>query len=256
MISPVLIDAYALAVGLVVGSYLNVVAYRLPRGLSTVRPRSRCPWCAGSIRARDNIPVVSWVALHGRCRRCAAPISWRYPTVEAATGLLFLACALRFGASPQAATGALFCALLTALALIDLDHYLLPDRLTLPGVAAGVVLSPWLPASGPLESLTGAVIGAGILILVINVWYWLRGEEGMGLGDVNMLAMIGAFLGWRGALQTLMVGAVLGAVTGLALVATGRLQLRSRLPFGLFLAAGGVVVLLLGDLTRGLFVGP
>ncbi|MEZ5332949.1 MAG: prepilin peptidase [Thermoanaerobaculia bacterium] len=236
----------AVALGLVVGSYLNVVVHRLPRGESTVLPPSRCPACGARIRALENVPVLSWLALRGRCAHCGARISWRYPLVEAATAGLFLACLLRFGATPRAAASAFLCALLVVLGLIDAEHLLLPDRLTLPGIAAGLALQSWLPVP-LLDAVLGALVGAGGLILVINVWYWLRDEEGMGLGDVNLLAMIGAFLGWQGVVVALLVGAFSGALVGLTLMATGRVRLSSKLPFGTFLALGGVVALFFGE---------
>ena len=238
---------YAALVGLIVGSFLNVVIHRLPRGLSTIRPRSRCPYCDGPIRARDNIPVLGWLALKGRCRRCHAPISIRYPLIESLTAALFAGCAVAFGPTPTALAAAIFCALLVALAGIDLEHFLLPDRLTLPGAAFGLVLQPWLPSTSLLDAVLGVLIGAGVLILVINTWFWLRNEESMGLGDVNMLAMIGAFLGWQGVAATLFFASLGGAVAGLVMVAWGRLTLKGKLPFGLFLALGALVSLFAGE---------
>jgi leader peptidase (prepilin peptidase)/N-methyltransferase len=166
--------------------------------------------------------------------------------VEAATAGLFLACLQRFGPTPRAAVSALFCCLLVVLAVIDLEHLLLPDRLTLPGIAVGLAAQAWLPPT-LLEAVLGALLGAGVLILVINVWYWLREEEGMGLGDVNLLAMVGAFLGWQGVAVTLLLGALGGALVGLALTAAGRLQMSSKLPFGTFLALGALAALFCGE---------
>jgi leader peptidase (prepilin peptidase)/N-methyltransferase len=219
--------------------------HRLPRGESTVTPRSHCPACGTTIRVWDNLPLVSYLLLRGRCRACRGRISPRYPLVEAATAASFGGCAVAFGSTPRAAASALLCALLVALAAIDLEHLLLPDRLTLPGAAAGLALQPLLPPT-LVEALLGLLLGAGVLILLINTWYWLRGEEGMGLGDVNLLALIGAFLGWRHMLVALLVGALAGAATGLTLLVTGRAALRSKLPFGSFLAAGGIVALFVG----------
>ncbi|MCZ6727542.1 MAG: prepilin peptidase [Acidobacteria bacterium] len=229
--------------GLVVGSYLNVVVHRLPRGLSTVRPASCCPACEAPIKAYDNIPVLSYLLLRGRCRTCAAPISLRYPLVEVATATLFVACALIFGWSLQAVAAALFCSLMVALGLIDLEHMILPDKLTLPGIALGLALQPWIDGVTMLDALIGTLIGAGALILLINVWFWLREEEGMGLGDVNLMALIGAFLGWKGVLLALFSGALAGALVGLLLMAVRRLALTSKLPFGTFLAVGALVAL-------------
>lgn len=243
MLPDALLAVYATLVGLVVGSYLNVVAFRLPRGVSTVLPRSRCPWCGAAIRARDNVPVFSFLLLGGRCRQCGAPISWRYPAIEAITGLLFLACYLRFGRHFEAAVAALFCALMVVLAAIDFDHLILPDRITYPGILVGLAVQPWIGWSNLREALTGVALGAGILLALALGWYLLRREEGMGMGDVKMLAMIGAFLGWKGVVVALFFASLGGAATGLALLASGRAELRSRLPFGTFLAAGGLIAL-------------
>ncbi len=238
---------YAAVLGLIFGSFLNVVIYRLPLGQSIVLPRSRCPFCDGEIKMLHNIPVLSYLFLRGRCGRCAAPISGRYPLIELGTCGLFVGSAVHFGLTVEAAIAALFCVLMLTLAMIDVDHYLLPDKITLPGIILGLALQPWLPRTTFLEAVAGALIGAGGLILTINFWYWLREEEGMGMGDVNMLALVGAFLGWEGVAITLFTSALAGAVTGLALVATGKLNLRSKLPFGTFLAFGGVVALFWGD---------
>ena len=230
-------------IGLVVGSYLNVVVHRLPRGISTVRPRSACPSCSAPLRALDNVPLLSYLALRGRCRSCGARISPRYPLVELATAVLFVACLLTFGWRLQAVAAAVFCALILALALIDLEHLILPDKLTLPGIGVGLALQPWIDGVSLLDAVVGALVGAGLLILLINVWYWLREEEGMGLGDVNLLALIGAFLGWQGVLLALFGGALAGALVGLSLLATRKLELTSKLPFGTFLAVGALVAL-------------
>lgn len=249
--SGLLLGVYAAVVGLVVGSFLNVVIYRLPRGQSIIAPRSRCPWCGGAIRLLHNVPLASFLLLKRRCSRCGAPIAWRYPLIEALTATLFVLCALRFGATLEAAAGALFCALMLALAAIDIDHFVLPDRITLPGIIVGLALQPWLPGTRFLEAVGGVLIGAGILVMIINYWYWLRGEEGMGMGDVNMLALVGAFLGWEGVAVTLFTSALAGALTGLALMLAGKLDLRSKLPFGAFLAIGAVVSLFWGEPIAG-----
>jgi leader peptidase (prepilin peptidase)/N-methyltransferase len=238
---------FTVAAGLVAGSYLNVLIHRLPRGQSTVLPRSRCPYCDGTVRAVDNIPLLSFLLLGGRCRHCRAPISWRYPFIEALTALLFVLCLFSFGLTGRAAASALFCCLMLALALIDLEHYLLPDKLTLPGIVAGLALQPWLPATTFLDAVVGTFVGAGIVILLMNFWYWWRGEEGMGLGDVNMMALIGAFLGWQGVLITLLLGALSGALVGIFLMLRGRLQIKSKLPFGTFLAFAAIIALFAGD---------
>lgn len=233
--------------GLIVGSYLNVLIHRVPIGKSTVLPRSSCPYCGGPILARDNLPILSFLLLRGRCRHCRAPISWRYPIVEALTATLFVGAVLEFGLTPRLIVALLFGCLMLLLAGIDLEHFLLPDRFTLPGILVGLTLQLWVPRPGFFDAVIGALAGAGILILVINYWYWLRGEEGMGMGDVNMLALIGAFLGWQGVLTSLFVATFSGAIFGLVFLLAGRLGMRSRLPFGVFLALGGMVSLFAGD---------
>lgn len=246
-IAPSILSLYAALIGLVTGSFLNVVIHRLPRGISVVAPRSRCPYCNGAILARDNVPVLSWVLLRGRCRRCAAPISPRYPVLEALVAVLFVACVTRFGFTAEALAAAVFCCLLVVLAGIDLEHFLLPDRITFPGILVGWALQPWIRVASLLEAVVGALVGAGALILLINIWYWLRDEESMGLGDVNMLAMIGAFLGWKGVASTLLFASLMGALVGIALILAGRMTLKARLPFGFFLALGALGSLFAGE---------
>lgn len=268
----VFLALYATILGLIVGSYLNVVIYRLPRGISTVRPRSSCPGCGQPIRAFDNVPVLSFLLLRGRCRNCGTPIHWRYPAIEAATGLLFLASFLRFGPSFGALGGALFCCLMVVLAGIDAEHYILPDLITLPGIAVGIALQyglTWAPAPSWLRGLAdrlgiagdaggservaavlggafGAALGAGILLAIWGSWLVLRKEEGMGLGDVKMLALIGAFLGWPGVLVTLFFSSLTGALTGLALLRFSEAGLKTKLPYGIFLALAGLITLFAG----------
>lgn len=241
-----LIALYLALVGLVVGSYLNVVIHRLPLGLSTVTPRSRCPSCGQPVRARDNVPVVSYLLLRGRCRHCGLAISPRYPLIEAFTALLFVASYRTFGLSIDLLAALIFCAAMVALAAIDAEHFLLPDKITLPGVAVGLLLSPWVSWSGWLSALIGAAVGGGLLLALAHAWLRLRGEEGMGLGDVKMLAMMGAFLGWKGMLVALFSASLSGSIVGVVLLAVGRGGLKTRLPFGSFLAAGGLIALFVG----------
>jgi leader peptidase (prepilin peptidase) / N-methyltransferase len=246
-----ILDALAAALGLIAGSYLNVVIHRLPRGLSTVLPRSACPACGAPIQARDNVPLLSFVVLGGRCRACRAPIPWRYPLVEAATALLFVACLERFGVSLAAAAAALFCCLMIALCLIDLEHLLLPDRLTLPGIAAGLALQRWLPWGSLRGAVAGALLGAAVLLAISGAWYLVRREEGMGLGDSKMLALIGAFLGWQAMLVALFFASFAGATVGLVLMWRGGAGMKSKLPFGSFLSLGGILALFAGHEIAG-----
>ncbi len=242
----VLFDLYAALLGLVVGSFLNAVIHRVPRGQSLLRPGSRCPWCGASIRARDNLPLVSFLLLRGRCRRCTGPIAWRYPLVELMTAIAFVVCVERFGPRLEAAAAAALLSLLLALAAIDIEHFLLPDSLTFPGMAAGLALQPWIPGVNWIEAAAGVLVGAGVLFLIAEAWAWLRREEGMGLGDAKLLAMIGAFLGWKGVLITLFLACLAGSLFGLALVVTARGSVKTRLPFGAFLALGAAAALFCG----------
>ena len=246
MMLRLLLDLYAAAVGLVVGSYLNVVIHRLPREESTVLPRSRCPSCGAGIRAVDNIPLLSFLVLRGRCRSCGARISWRYPFVETLTAVLLVLCLEAFGPTWHALVAAIFCCLLVALAGIDLEHFLLPDAITLPGLALGLAIAPFAWWIDWRDAVLGALLGGGGLWLLGKVWYLLRREEGLGFGDVKMLAMVGAFLGWQGVVVTVLLASASGAALGLALVAAGRLDLGARLPFGVFLSAGALIALFAG----------
>ena len=237
----------AAAYGLVFGSFLNVVIYRLPRGVSLVRPRSHCPACGSTIRWFDNLPVLSFLLLGGRCRTCRERISLRYPLVELGSGALATAVVARFGLTMRGAEALLLVGLLLPLALIDFEHRLLPDALTLPGIALGLAVA-LVGGLVPLrDALLGAAVGAAIPFAVIVIYRRLRGVEGMGVGDVKLLAMIGAFVGWREMLLTLGLGSTAGAVVGIGLMLAGKGRRDTELPFGTFLAAGAVAVLFVGD---------
>lgn len=235
------------AAGLVIGSYLNVVIHRLPRRISTVLPSSRCPRCRALIPPWANIPVLSYLLLRGRCRSCGGAISWRYPLVETVTAICFLASYRSFGAAWVAvALAAAFCAAMIVLAMIDLEHYILPDVITLPGIVIGLLLQRWIPWATLGEALVGAALGAGMLYAVGWLWYRFRGVSGMGLGDVKMLAMVGAFLGWKGVVATLFLGSLSGSLVGGTAMITGRMHLQSKLPFGFFLSLGAILTLFVG----------
>jgi leader peptidase (prepilin peptidase)/N-methyltransferase len=243
-----LFEVQALVAGLVVGSFANVCIHRLPRGESVVTPRSRCPACGAGIGALDNIPVLSYLVLRGRCRRCRARISPRYPAVEAANGLLYLALAATLGPVPRSFALMAFVTAVLVLGLIDLEHQLLPDVITLPGTAAGVAAS-FLPDSPvtPLGSVLAAVLGFAALTSINLAYRATRGTDGFGGGDPKMVAMIGAFLGWRGALLALLVASFLGSLVGLGLMAFGGKTARHKLPLGTFLSLGALVVIFCGD---------
>jgi len=245
---------FAMVFGLALGSFLNVCIYRIPLKKSIVRPPSSCPQCGARIRFYDNIPVISYIVLLGRCRHCRAPISLRYPLVEILIGLLSVALFVQFGLRSKTIFLFLFLftAALVAIAFIDLQHKIIPDVISLPGILIGLAFSFFPSAAiSPIEALIGVVGGGGFLLLVGTVFEKLTGREGMGGGDVKLLAMIGAWMGWKALPFILLISSLSGAVIGgVSLVAT-RQGVRSRIPFGPFLALGALVFLFFGDdITR------
>jgi leader peptidase (prepilin peptidase)/N-methyltransferase len=263
----------AAGVGLCVGSFLNVCIHRLPRSLSVVSPRSACPSCKAMIAWHDNVPVLGYLLLGGRCRACRAPIAIRYPLVEAATGALFVAAIATRGPTLEAAVAAAFSAAIVALVMIDAEHQLLPDAITLPGIAAGLALAPLRamadPGAGdsPLAALArsagAAALGYAIpwtLNRAYRGWQGARGvpgperQDGIGQGDFKLLAMIGAFLGARLLLFSVFAGAITGAAWGVTLMATRGYGWKSRLPFGVFLGAAALVALFAGAPLVGAYL--
>ena len=264
---PSVILASALLLGLVIGSFLNVCIVRIPHGESIVRPASHCTGCGRAIRPYDNVPLISWLVLRGRCRVCKKPISWMYPAVELATALLFFACAAVFGPTLEGVKWALLSALIVVLVATDIRERILPDKVNFTGLIFGVLISGFLrPADGvaawlsskmfdfppptPVlsvaDSLLGALVGGGLLWIVAEGYFRLRGREGMGLGDVKMMAMVGAFEGLEGALLAILIGSLLGSVLGLAFIAIFRKDSDYELPFGAFLGAGSLIVVFFG----------
>jgi leader peptidase (prepilin peptidase)/N-methyltransferase len=240
--------------GLAVGSFLNVCIYRMPRGESLLWPGSHCPACSTPLRAFHNVPVLSWIVLRGRCAHCRAPISVRYPIVELATAIMWVAIVWLTPPGWLLASRLLLGTALIVLFMIDLEHQILPNLITLPGIAVGLALSLVAPP-GPVESLLGILVGGGVLYGIAMGYYLLRKEEGMGMGDVKMLAMIGAFLGWRAVLVTLVLSSLAGAVIGIALLLTQRGGLRYALPFGTFLSLGALVAMLVGQRLVDWYMG-
>jgi leader peptidase (prepilin peptidase)/N-methyltransferase len=240
------------AVGLVIGSFLNVCIHRLPLGESVAFPGSRCPACRAPIRWYQNLPVLSWIALRGRCASCGARISWRYPLVEAMGGGMLVGLWLAYGRGPSFLVAALLGLPLVVLFFTDLDHQLLPDAVTLPWSALGVAVAwgnPFLDGAGWRRvalSLAGAALGSGALWAVGSIYGKLRGVEAMGMGDVKMMAMVGAFTGPQGVLFTVLAASVVGAAVGLALIPLRGRSLRDTLPFGCFLAPAAFAALLAG----------
>jgi leader peptidase (prepilin peptidase)/N-methyltransferase len=237
-----LVIAFIFAFGAAWGSFLNVLVYRLPREVSVLRePPSSCPACATPIRWYDNIPLVSWLALRGRCRSCKVPISVRYPLVELAAGVLAVLAFLRWGVSVTGVEVTVFAWVSLALGLIDLDFQILPDVLTYPSIVFGLVCSALGGYTWWLDSLLGAAVGALLPILVIVIYKLWRGIEGMGWGDVKYLAAIGAVVGLRGVVGVLIVGASVGAIFGLGMILAGRGSGKTPLPFGTFLALAALL---------------
>jgi leader peptidase (prepilin peptidase)/N-methyltransferase len=264
--------AFVAVLGAIIGSFLNVVIHRVPREQSIVFPNSKCPNCLAAINAYDNVPVVSYLVLRGRCRACGTRISPRYPAVEALTAILFAAVTWHDGLSFALPFDLAFAAAMVALIFIDAEHMILPNAITYPGMVFALITRLLLPyLAGPahfddlpqmlnwlpgwplwLVSLIGAVAGAiaggGLLWFMGYAWEKLRGVEAMGFGDVKMMFMVGAFLGWRLAFLTIMVGAVTGSIAGIAVMyKRGGRNMQMMLPFGIFLGIGAIVSLLFGS---------
>ena len=257
-----LLVAFGGALGLLVGSFLNVVVFRVPAGRSVVRPRSACPTCGATIRARDNVPVLSWLVLRGRCRDCRAPISPRYPAVEALTGLLFAGVVVRFavaGSQPWAVPAYGYLAAVgVALALIDLEHHRLPDAIVLPSyivVAVLLALASW--GEGDWSALLRAVV-SGVALWVLYFLLLLARPSGMGFGDVKLAGVVGGTLGWLG-WGSLVVGAfaafLLGGVVAIVLLLTHRASRRTKIPFGPWMVVGAFVGVAVGEPVWAAYLG-
>ena len=251
-------DIYPIVVtavfGAVVGSFLNVCIHRLPLGTSIVRPRSACPHCGRPLAWFENIPIVSYLALRGRCRSCRAPISPRYPTIEALTGAMFALVWWYYGPGMLLVSRLVLGCALIVLFEIDREHQLLPHAVTFPGIIVGLLFSLFTDP-GWQSSLLGALVGGGTLLGVGYAYYWLRHEEGLGMGDFKMLAMIGAFLGWRLTLVTLMLASLIGSIVGVLLIVSKRGGMKSALPFGTFLALGAAVAATFGNSILDWYLG-
>jgi leader peptidase (prepilin peptidase)/N-methyltransferase len=233
--------------GLIVGSFLNVCIYRLPKKQSVVSPRSHCPHCNKLIAWYDNIPLLSFIMLRGKCRHCGAPISYIYPLVEFATAFFFLLTYLRWGISFQLLIDLIFVCFLLLLLFIDLFHYILPNNITIPGLVLGFGLSFINQRISWLESLIGLLIGGGILLLISLFYSYVKKKEGMGMGDVKMLAMLGAFLGWKLCLLTLMLASIIGTILGIIVMLKSKEGLMKQLPFGSFLSLAALITLFWGE---------
>lgn len=242
---------YAGLLGAAIGSFINVLVARLPAGESPVRPRSSCPACGAMIAWYDNIPVVSWLVLRGRCRRCGSRISIEYPLVEAGTALIWVGIAWMYGPSWTGLQGAVLLSIVLAIALIDARHYLIPDPLSLGGLVAGLALAPLPGPPSVLASFLGAAAGFGVLFVVGVAGEWAFKKPAMGGGDMKMMAMVGAFLGPAGAMLTIFLGALVGTIV----FAPVALRTDREVPFGVFLALGAAATFLLGDALTDWYAG-
>jgi leader peptidase (prepilin peptidase)/N-methyltransferase len=234
--------------GLIWGSFLNVVIYRLPRGLNLAKPPSACPACGTRIKPYDNIPVVSYLILGGKCRACGKPIPFSYVLAEILTPLAFLILHHHFGLTLHFFASAVFTSALIVLAFIDYRHKILPDHIVFPGIALGLVYA-FVRRDGLRigDALLGALVGAGFLLLVYGAYYLVRKKEGMGLGDVTMMAMIGIFLGWLPALLTIILASLAGVIAGIVVIVVRKRDLQFLLPYGTFLAPAAFVALVWGN---------
>ena len=238
--------ATAAMLGAIIGSFLNVCIYRLPLRKSIVWPGSSCPHCGRALTWYENVPVVSFLTLRGECRTCHARIGVRYPIVEALTAAMFALAWWYYGPSALLVSRLILGCALIVLFAIDLEHHLLPNAITLPGIVVGFALS-FVTEPGWQASLIGILVGGGVLFAIAEAYYRVRHEEGLGMGDVKMLAMVGAFIGWKLTLLTLMMASFSGTIIGLLLIVTKRGGMKYALPFGTFLALGSLAAMLAGD---------
>jgi leader peptidase (prepilin peptidase)/N-methyltransferase len=244
----------AAVVGAMIGSFLNVCIYRLPLGRSIVWPGSACGSCGHQLSWFENIPVLSFLVLRGRCRACHARISWRYPLVELLTAAMFAGAWWYYGPGALLASRLIFGCALIVLFAIDLEHHLLPNVITVPGLLVGFAFSPFAEP-GWLASLIGILVGGGVLWGIAEAYYLIRHEEGLGMGDVKMLAMIGAFVGWKLTLVTLMMASFAGSIVGVILIVSRRGGMKYALPFGTFLALGAAFAATVGDGVLDWYLG-
>jgi len=243
----VIYSIFAFVLGAVVGSFLNVCIYRMPSEESVVFPPSHCPNCDYRIRWYDNLPILSYLFLKGKCRSCGTRISPQYPVVELLNGLLSLALFLRFGPGLIFAVLFVFCSSLVVVTFIDLEHQIIPDSITLPGIVIGFIISFFIPQLGWFNSLIGIVAGGGSLLLIAQGYELVAKKEGMGGGDVKLLAMMGAFLGWKAIIFIIFSASLVGSVIGVSLMMAQKKDGTLAIPFGPFLASGAVLYIFYGN---------
>ena len=247
MLSPYIVyGIFAFLFGAVVGSFLNVCIFRMPREASVVFPASHCMKCDYLIRWYDNIPILSYLFLRGKCRSCGEPISLQYPVVEFLNGALALALFLKFGPGLVFVILFLFCSAMVVVTFIDLEHQIIPDRITLPGIVVGFAVSFFIPQLGWLNSLIGIVAGGGSLLLVAYAYQLITKKDGMGGGDVKLLAMMGAFFGWKAVLFIIFAASMVGSVIGVGVMLAQKKDSTLAIPFGPFLASAAVLYIFFG----------
>lgn len=241
------LEPIAFVLGLCIGSFMNVCIYRIPILKSIVSPGSTCMSCNQPIRFYDNIPVISYLLLRGRCRNCKTPFSFRYPLIELLSGLFALGAFLRWGMSAESLIYYGFIAVLVVITFIDIDHYIIPDVISLPGIPVGIIAIFFLPEMTFKTSILGVLLGGGILYTVAWTYQFFAHKEGMGGGDIKLLAMIGAFVGWKGVFVTLFIGSIVGTLAGGAVMLYTRSSMKLKIPFGPFLAIGAMVHIFFGE---------
>ena len=241
--------------GLIVGSFCNVCIYRIPKNESIIYPASHCPKCRTTIRPFDNIPLLSYILLKGRCRNCGSKISIQYPIVEFLTGIIYLIIYLIYGLSIQSLIYTILSSALIIIAFIDLQEQIIPDIISLPGVVIGLILSFIVPYMSFINSVLGVLVGGGIILIIALVGSKIFKKEAMGGGDVKLAAMIGAFLGWRYAIISLFLGFFLGALAGIFLILSKIKSREDMVPFGPFIALGSLITLLWGEKIILWYVG-
>jgi leader peptidase (prepilin peptidase)/N-methyltransferase len=242
----VLIGVSAAAVGLCVGSFLNVCIHRIPTARSIVTPGSMCPACGTPIRYHDNVPVLAYLWLGGKCRHCRSPISIRYPLIELLTAAMALGLFLKYGLTTETLVYFVFASVLIVVAFIDIDHRIIPDRISLPGILVFFLAALAIPSMNWMDALLGIVIGGGSLFMVAAGYHLLTRKDGMGGGDIKLLAMIGALIGWKGVLFTIFVSSAVGTLAGLTIMAFTRQSMKLAVPFGPFLAIGALAYVFFG----------
>ena len=242
-----MLNIISIVFGALVGSFLNVCIFRLPKGESIIWPGSHCPQCKNPIQFYDNLPLVSYILLKGKCRHCKKTISFQYPFVEGITALSSFFLIMKFGPSLSYLAYFAFVAALIVITVIDLHHQIIPDVISLPGIGLGLLASLMIPQITFSNSLIGTLLGGGSLFIVGTLYQWLFKREGMGGGDVKLLAMIGAFLGWKAVILTILLSSLIGSIIGIILMVIKGKDFKYAIPFGPFLSLGAIISLFYGQ---------